>query len=195
MTVPVYDSWRFHTAVPAGSFEDLAARLQPGDAPATTGRAALRYPRLADAPELEPARRARRQDRRTAQIVEEPLPGGVQADLAEPAPPAARPAGPSDRHAAPLRRRVERHRSRPKHLATSAEPRPAAPRHRRARAGGRHPDAGGSRRRGDGQPRRAPRGAPADPPPHARARGLAVAVAAPGAGRSRPSGSGCSARR
>lgn len=38
-SVPVYDAWRFRTAVPAGSFEDLAARLRPGDAPATTGRA------------------------------------------------------------------------------------------------------------------------------------------------------------
>jgi hypothetical protein len=53
VTVPVYDAWRFRTAVPAGSFEDLAARLRPGDAPATTGRAPLRYPRLPDAPPLE----------------------------------------------------------------------------------------------------------------------------------------------
>jgi hypothetical protein len=53
VTVPTYDAWRFRTAVPAGSFEDLAARLRPGYAPATTGRAPLRYPRLVDASELE----------------------------------------------------------------------------------------------------------------------------------------------
>jgi hypothetical protein len=52
VTVPVYDAWRFRTAEPAGSFEDLAARLQPGPAPANLGQAVLRYPRLADAPEL-----------------------------------------------------------------------------------------------------------------------------------------------
>jgi len=46
VTVAVYDHWRFRTAVPAGSFEDLAAALQPGDAPADTGRAPLTYPRL-----------------------------------------------------------------------------------------------------------------------------------------------------
>jgi hypothetical protein len=44
--VPVYDHWRFRTAVPAGSFEELAAALRPGDAPSTTGRAPLSYPRL-----------------------------------------------------------------------------------------------------------------------------------------------------
>jgi len=50
--LPVYDSWRFSTATPAGSFEDLAARLRPGAAAETIGRAPLRYPRLPDAPEL-----------------------------------------------------------------------------------------------------------------------------------------------
>lgn len=50
--VPVYDHWRFRTAVPAGSFEELAAALEPGDAPDTTGRAPLRYPRI-PAAELE----------------------------------------------------------------------------------------------------------------------------------------------
>lgn len=44
--VPVYDHWRFRTAVPAGGFEELAAALQPGDAPVTTGRAPLEYPRV-----------------------------------------------------------------------------------------------------------------------------------------------------
>lgn len=80
VTVPVYDSWRFHTAVPAGSFENLAARLQPGDAPASTGRAALRYPRLADAPDLGllGALVAKTDG---GEVVEEPLPAAVQADL------------------------------------------------------------------------------------------------------------------
>jgi hypothetical protein len=55
ITVPVLDAWRFRTAVPAGSFEELAAQLRPGDAPATTGRAPLRYARVDDAPELEVA--------------------------------------------------------------------------------------------------------------------------------------------
>lgn len=44
--VPVYDHWRFRTATPAGSFEDLAARLQPGAAGPNTGRAPLDYPRV-----------------------------------------------------------------------------------------------------------------------------------------------------
>jgi hypothetical protein len=51
--VPLYDSWRFRTAVPAGSFEELAAALHPGDAPAETGRAPLDYPRVPAAPDLE----------------------------------------------------------------------------------------------------------------------------------------------
>ncbi|HEV3295753.1 MAG TPA: hypothetical protein VG123_42810, partial [Streptosporangiaceae bacterium] len=81
VTVPVYDAWRFSTAVPAGSFENLAARLHPGDAPATTGRAPLHYPRLAGAPELSVlgALVARPAD---APVAEDPLPPGVQADLA-----------------------------------------------------------------------------------------------------------------
>lgn len=53
VTVPVYDHWRFRTATPAGSFEDLAARLQPGAAPPTTGRAPLDYPRVPAADDLE----------------------------------------------------------------------------------------------------------------------------------------------
>ncbi len=50
VTVPAYDRWRFTTGVPAGSFRALATRLQPGDAPATTGRAALTYSRLDPVP-------------------------------------------------------------------------------------------------------------------------------------------------
>ena len=51
--VAVYDHWRFRIAVPAGSFEDLAAALHPGDAPANSGLALLDYPRLPAAPGLE----------------------------------------------------------------------------------------------------------------------------------------------
>jgi hypothetical protein len=81
VTVPAFDSWRFTTAVPAGSFEELAARLHPGQAPDSTGRARLRYPRLAAAPELGAlgALVARRDDH---DVVEDPLPPDVQADLA-----------------------------------------------------------------------------------------------------------------
>jgi hypothetical protein len=80
VTVPVYDFWRFRTAVPAGSFEDLAARLEPGDAPSTTGRAVLHYPRLQGAPDLEVfgALVGRTKDG----IVEDPLPTNVKADMA-----------------------------------------------------------------------------------------------------------------
>lgn len=53
VTVPVYDHWRFRTATPAGSFEDLAARLEPGAAPPSTGRAPVDYPRLPAADDLE----------------------------------------------------------------------------------------------------------------------------------------------
>jgi hypothetical protein len=81
VTVPAYDVWRFRTAVPAGSFEDLAARLQPGDAPATTGRAPLDYPRLPDAPPLEVlgALVALSLD---GPATEDPLPPAVTNDLA-----------------------------------------------------------------------------------------------------------------
>ena len=81
VTIPVYDYWRFRTAVPAGSFEDLAARLHPGDAPSTTGRTVVHYPRLADAPALG-ALGALVARRPGGDVVEEPLPGDVQADLA-----------------------------------------------------------------------------------------------------------------
>ncbi len=53
VTVPAYDSWSFRTAVPAGSFEELAAALHPGDAPTDTGRAPVDYPRVPAAPDLE----------------------------------------------------------------------------------------------------------------------------------------------
>jgi hypothetical protein len=53
VTVPVFDFWRFRTATPAGSFEELAAALKPGEASADTGRAPLDYPRVASAPDLE----------------------------------------------------------------------------------------------------------------------------------------------
>jgi hypothetical protein len=53
VTVPLYDHWRFRTATPAGSFEDLAARLRPGEAPEKTGRAPLDYPRVPAAGDLE----------------------------------------------------------------------------------------------------------------------------------------------
>ncbi len=52
-TVPVYDHWRFRTATPAGSFEDLAAKLQPGRADSETGRAPLDYPRVPAAGDLQ----------------------------------------------------------------------------------------------------------------------------------------------
>ena len=51
--VAVYDHWRFRTAVPAGSFEDLAAQLHPATRLRTPGRAPLDYPRVPTAPDLE----------------------------------------------------------------------------------------------------------------------------------------------
>jgi hypothetical protein len=82
VTVPVYDAWRFRTAVPAGSFENLAALLHPGGVPATAGRAPLRYPRLAGVPELSVlgALVARPADGR---VTEDPLPEIVRTDLRE----------------------------------------------------------------------------------------------------------------
>jgi len=53
VTVPLYDSWRFRTATPEGSFEDLAALLQPGSADPETGRAPLDYPRVPEAGDVE----------------------------------------------------------------------------------------------------------------------------------------------
>lgn len=52
VTVPAYDRWRFTTGTPAGSFRALATCLRPGDAPATTGSAAVTYPRLDPVPTL-----------------------------------------------------------------------------------------------------------------------------------------------
>jgi hypothetical protein len=80
-TVPVYDAWRFRTAVPAGSFEDLAARLRPGEAPSTTGRAPVTYPRVVDAPELEIAG-ALVAVAPGGPVAETPLPPAVANDLA-----------------------------------------------------------------------------------------------------------------
>ena len=51
VTVPVYDSWRFHTEA-GGTFRELAERLQPGSAAPGTGGAATDYPRLPGGPEL-----------------------------------------------------------------------------------------------------------------------------------------------
>lgn len=44
VVVALHDHWRFRTANPPGSFEDLAGALRPGAAAPTTGRAPLRYP-------------------------------------------------------------------------------------------------------------------------------------------------------
>lgn len=81
VSVAVYDTWRFHTAVPAGSFEDLAARLHPGAAPSAIGHAPLRYPRLAGSPELEVIG-ALAASPTGGHIVESPVPPDVGADLA-----------------------------------------------------------------------------------------------------------------
>ena len=53
----VLDSWRFRTAKWPGDFRSLAAALRAGRSGADTGTAAVRYPRLPDAPTL-PARGA-----------------------------------------------------------------------------------------------------------------------------------------
>ena len=59
VTVPLYDTWRFRTATPAGSFEELAAALQPGEAtlphrPRTAG-----LPACSERPGPRSTRRAR----------------------------------------------------------------------------------------------------------------------------------------
>jgi hypothetical protein len=74
--VPVYDSWRFRTG-PAGDFPALARRLQPGAADPGTGRAPLRYPRLANAAPL-----AVRGALAPLRSTDTDLPAGVAADLA-----------------------------------------------------------------------------------------------------------------
>ena len=43
------DSWEFTTATPAGSFEELAARLEPGEVRPNLGSLGATYPRIADA--------------------------------------------------------------------------------------------------------------------------------------------------
>ena len=93
VAVDVYDHWRFRTGIPAGSFEDLAARLEPGFAPHSVGRARLRYPRLADAPELEVrgALVAAKEDE--TEPDDAPLPQAVADDLAGLALPARDPEG------------------------------------------------------------------------------------------------------
>lgn len=81
VTVPVYDSWQFRTATPPGSFEDLAGRLQPGAASPTIGQAALRYPRVADAPQLL-TRGALVAASGAEPVPEDPLPQVIRNDLA-----------------------------------------------------------------------------------------------------------------
>ncbi|MGH2714813.1 MAG: hypothetical protein ACRDM7_13190 [Thermoleophilaceae bacterium] len=53
VTLPVYDHWRFRTAIPPGGFRDLAEKLQPGEADPNTGRAPLDYPRVPAPGDLE----------------------------------------------------------------------------------------------------------------------------------------------
>ncbi|OAA27365.1 hypothetical protein UG55_100816 [Frankia sp. EI5c] len=91
--VPCHDHWRFRTATPAGSFEDLAARLHPGGADPGLGQAPLDYPRVPEAgglavrgalgplaPPGEPGG-------------DPPLPGAVRADLTGLRTPATDPKG------------------------------------------------------------------------------------------------------
>jgi hypothetical protein len=80
-SVPAYDSWRFRTAVPAGSFEDLASRLKPGDPPATLGHAPMHYPRLPGAAEQE-VLGALVAVPPGGTVTEAPLPPDIAADLA-----------------------------------------------------------------------------------------------------------------
>jgi hypothetical protein len=75
VTVPVYDSWRFHTAA-GGSFRELAKRLKPGSAAPGTGGAATDYPRLAGGPEL-----VARGALAPVGSAEAPLPAAVAADM------------------------------------------------------------------------------------------------------------------
>lgn len=88
--VPCYDHWRFRTATPAGSFEDLAARLHPGGADPHLGQAPLGYPRVPDAGDLAV--------RGALGPVHDPggdppLPDAVRADLAGLRTPATDPKG------------------------------------------------------------------------------------------------------
>lgn len=77
VTVPLYDSWRFRTATPAGSFEELAAALQPGEASPDTGRAPLDYPRVPAGPDLEV-----RGALAPVGAADAPLPAAIASDLA-----------------------------------------------------------------------------------------------------------------
>ncbi|MCC2313609.1 hypothetical protein [Cellulomonas xiejunii] len=76
VTVPWYDIWRFRTATPAGSFEDLAGMLEPGVADPETGRAPLDYPRLPAIADLEV-----RGALAPLGAGDDPLPGDVHDDL------------------------------------------------------------------------------------------------------------------
>jgi hypothetical protein len=76
VTLPVYDHWRFRTAVPPGGFRDLAERLQPGEADPDTGRAPLDYPRVPMAGDLEI-----RGALAPINSSDAPLPGDVRTDL------------------------------------------------------------------------------------------------------------------
>jgi hypothetical protein len=76
VTVPLYDHWRFRTATPAGSFEDLAGRLRPGAADPETGRAPLDYPRVPTAGDVEV-----RGALAPLGVGDAPLPDDVRTDL------------------------------------------------------------------------------------------------------------------
>lgn len=88
VTLPLYDHWRFRTAVPPGGFRDLAARLQPGEADPETGRAPLDYPRLPAEPDL-----AVRGAMAPLDSMDPPLPQAVRDDLGAIATPATDPQG------------------------------------------------------------------------------------------------------
>ncbi|MFI7494379.1 hypothetical protein ACH9D2_06625 [Kocuria sp. M4R2S49] len=76
VTVPAYDHWRFHTATPPGSFEDLAAILKPGAVPDGIGRAPLVYPRLPDGSILQV-----RGALSPLGVGDDPVPQEISADL------------------------------------------------------------------------------------------------------------------
>lgn len=77
VTLALLDHWRFRTASPAGSFEDLAGRLQPGAADPETGRAALDYPRVPAAGDLQV-----RGALAPLGAQDDPLPAAIAEDLA-----------------------------------------------------------------------------------------------------------------
>jgi hypothetical protein len=83
VTVALYDHWRFRTATPAGSFEDLAGALRPGGADPTTGRADVAYPRVPGAGPLSVrGALAPRRDDEEEEDDEAPPPPAIAADLA-----------------------------------------------------------------------------------------------------------------